>query len=63
VDHAAGADFIMSDMLGKVVLVKKLTVGIDRQAVDISSVPEGVYIVQIIDPLRGTKVTRKVIRQ
>ncbi len=60
IDGAKGLDVAIYDVVGKEILHSAITS--ERQVLDISALPNGTYIVQLIDKQTGMKVVRNVLK-
>lgn len=61
IEGAKSMTMILCDVVGKAVMERKLNGA--KETIDISSLNNGVYVVQIFDAVSGTKTTKKLIKQ
>jgi hypothetical protein len=61
IENAANCSVAFYDLTGRVVL--RTTTLTDKQAVDISALPKGVYVVQVVDVATGEKVVKRVSKE
>ena len=61
IEHAPNCEASFYDVTGRVLL--QATITNDKQSVDISKLPGGIYIVQITDATTGAKVARKLLKE
>ena len=58
---AKGCEVIFYDVVGKAIL--HVFCNSDKEVIDISALPEGVYTMQVVDMDTGEKIVRKVIKK
>ena len=61
IDHIAGCRVMIYDIAGKAMLSERAAT--DKAAINISSLPQGIYMVHITDPGTGNKVVRRLVKE
>jgi hypothetical protein len=61
IENAANCSVAFYDLTGRVVL--RTTALTDKQAVDISALPKGIYVVQVVDVATGEKVVKRLCKE
>jgi hypothetical protein len=60
ISNAANTNITIIDMVGKPVMAFPATT--DKETINVSTLPKGIYLITIIDPQNGEKVVRKVVK-
>ncbi len=61
IEHAKNCEAVVYDVVGKEVL--RFNIISDKQTFDISTLLEGVYLLQVVDTLTGERVVRQVLKE
>jgi hypothetical protein len=61
IENTANCSVAFYDLTGRVVL--RTTALTDKQAVDISALPKGIYVVQVVDVATGEKVVKRLCKE
>lgn len=61
IEHAEGGELVICDVVGH--RLDKLTVTNGKEVVDISHLPKGVYVVQVVDAATGYRVARRIVKE
>jgi hypothetical protein len=61
IENAKGNDVIMYDVVSKVVNRKNIIS--DKETVNIGSLPNGMYMIQVVDETTGIRTIRKIVKE
>jgi competence protein ComGC len=61
IENAKGCEASFINLLAQQALHSTLTT--DRQVLDISALPKGIYVVQVVDVATGEKVVKRVSKE
>ncbi len=61
INNGTGCDIGLSDIIGKEVLHAAIVS--DKQVLDISDLPNGIYFVRIVDKITGAKTVHKILKE
>ena len=60
ISNAANTNITIIDMVGKPVMAFPATT--DKETINVSTLPKGIYLITITHPQSGEKVVRKVVK-
>jgi hypothetical protein len=61
IEYAKGSEVIMYDAVGKV--VNRLFITSDKEAMNIETLPNGVYMIQLVDETTGIRTMKKIVKE
>jgi hypothetical protein len=61
IENAKGSEVIMYDVVGKV--VNKKVMPSDKETVNIESLPNGMYMIQVVEENTGIRTIRKIVKE